>query len=37
MKPTILDRQSKRIFHRTGLPPHLARTVAGLIYGGARG
>ena len=37
MKPTVLDRQSKRVFHKTGLPPHVARLVAGLAYGGAHG
>lgn len=37
MKPTLLDRQSKRIRWTTGLPYHLARTIADLAYGGARG
>lgn len=37
MQTTALDRQSKRIRWKTGLPPHIARLVAGLAYGGSRG
>lgn len=37
MQSTALDRQSKRIFHKTGLPPHIARALAQLAYGGSHG
>ncbi len=36
MQTTALDRQAKRIRWKTGLPPHIARTLAQLAYGGSR-